>query len=62
MTRTKRFLAGGFIAAALAAGTATPALADSHATIVTPQDSHATVISPQDSHATSFGTDDSHAT
>lgn len=64
MTRTKRFLAGGFIAAALAAGVATPALADQHATGggATTQDQHATVITPQDAHATSVGTDDAHAT
>ncbi|WP_157863475.1 hypothetical protein [Streptomyces sp. Root431] len=32
MTRTKRFLAAAFLAASVAVGTTTPALADIHAT------------------------------
>ncbi|HEY9373003.1 hypothetical protein [Streptomyces sp.] len=34
MTRTKRLLVGAFIAAAVAVGTASPALADQHVTDV----------------------------
>ncbi|MEE1755770.1 hypothetical protein [Streptomyces sp. SP18CS02] len=43
MSATKRFLAGTFIAAALAAGTATPALADNHAPVAPQGDRRAPV-------------------
>ncbi|MER7954141.1 hypothetical protein [Streptomyces sp. NPDC096030] len=62
MSRTARFLAGAFIAAMVTAGTATPALADFHATGTGPQDFHATGTGPEDFHATSTGPQDSHAT
>ncbi|MEU8527445.1 MULTISPECIES: hypothetical protein [Streptomyces] len=42
MTRTKRFLACFFLAATVAAGTATPALADQHVTDV--DGIHVTVV------------------
>lgn len=61
MTRTKRFLAGAFIAAAVAAGTATPALADMHATGDTSTGT-ITSVGTDDMHATLVGTDDMHAT
>ncbi|MFE7328267.1 hypothetical protein ACFU8W_25470 [Streptomyces sp. NPDC057565] len=41
MTRTKKTLVAAAFAVALGLGSATPALADMHATVVTPQDSHA---------------------
>ncbi|MEU7022131.1 hypothetical protein ABZ990_15905 [Streptomyces sp. NPDC046203] len=45
MTRTKRLLAGIALAVAVAAGTATPALADMHAMTDTPTGNiHATVV------------------
>ncbi|WP_406429070.1 hypothetical protein [Streptomyces sp. NBC_01589] len=51
MTRTKKTLVAAAFAVALGLSSATPALADSHASVVTPQDSHASVATPQDSHA-----------
>ncbi|MFB6532203.1 hypothetical protein ACFVVP_18145 [Streptomyces sp. NPDC058128] len=73
MTRSKRFLAGAFLAVTIAATTASPALADMHATVVpSKNDMHATVVSstddmhatvaPSKTTATSVGTDDMHAT
>ncbi|MEU7035627.1 hypothetical protein ABZ958_18330 [Streptomyces sp. NPDC046237] len=62
MSRTQRLLAGAFAAAALAVGTATPALADFHATSTGPQDFHATSTTPEDFHATGAGPQDFHAT
>ncbi|MFE5109097.1 hypothetical protein [Streptomyces sp. NPDC056663] len=58
MTRTKKTLLAAAFAAALGLGSATPALADMHATGDTPvttQDMHATGDTPvttQDMHAT----------
>ncbi|WP_031072958.1 hypothetical protein [Streptomyces sp. NRRL S-118] len=50
MTRTKRLLAGAFIAAAVAAGTATPAMAAAPDDdwIVAPQGDNHTPVSPDD--------------
>ncbi|GAA1246300.1 MULTISPECIES: hypothetical protein [Streptomyces] len=59
MTHTKRILVTAAMVVGVAAGAATPALADQHSP-VPPQDSHATFVpldnhapvAPQDSHAT----------
>ncbi|MFE7239543.1 hypothetical protein [Streptomyces sp. NPDC057580] len=54
MTRTKKTLVASAFAVALGLGSATPALADMHATGDTPvttQDMHATVVTPQENHA-----------
>ncbi|MFI6059016.1 hypothetical protein [Streptomyces sp. NPDC051286] len=61
MTRTKKTLVAGAFAVALGLGAASPALADQHATVVTPQDAHATVVTPQNTHATVVTPQDSHA-
>ncbi|MFC9703391.1 hypothetical protein ACFTWD_22150 [Streptomyces sp. NPDC056943] len=42
MTRTKRFLAAAFLAAAVAVGTATPALANIHVTSTGTNNLHVT--------------------
>lgn len=47
MTRTKKTLVAAAFAVALGLSSATPALADSHASVVTPQDSHASVATPR---------------
>ncbi|WP_327369221.1 hypothetical protein [Streptomyces sp. NBC_01217] len=55
MNRTKKTLVTAAFAVALGLGSATPALADIHATGDTPvttDDVHATVVTPQDIHAT----------
>ncbi|MER7535991.1 hypothetical protein ABTX77_14555 [Streptomyces sp. NPDC097704] len=63
MTRSKRFLAGAFLAAAIAAGTASPALADMHATGGTSTDNlHVTSVTTDNIDITSVGTNDMHAT
>ncbi len=53
MTRTKKLFVTAAFVVATAAGAATPAMADSHASggDTTTQDSHASVVTPQDSHA-----------
>ncbi|MET9380175.1 hypothetical protein ABZY09_03595 [Streptomyces sp. NPDC002928] len=51
MTRTKKVLATVAIAVAAAVGASSPALADNHASVVTPQDNHASVVTPLDNHA-----------
>ncbi|MBH5335302.1 hypothetical protein IHE55_11060 [Streptomyces pactum] len=60
MTRPKKVLVTFAFAAAVAAGTAVPAMADHHATVTpadAPQDAHADsvalVFTPQDAHADS---------
>ncbi|MFF5333540.1 hypothetical protein [Streptomyces sp. NPDC013181] len=54
MTRTKKALVAAAFAAALGAAGASPALADTHATVVTPDgNTHATVVTPDgNTHAT----------
>ncbi|MEU4277594.1 hypothetical protein AB0F57_22175 [Streptomyces tanashiensis] len=63
MTRSKRFLAGTFLAAAIAAGTASPALANMHATGDTSTDNiHITSVDTGNIHITGDSTDNMHAT
>ncbi|MFD9614626.1 hypothetical protein ACFWWS_35210 [Streptomyces sp. NPDC059083] len=63
MTRSKRFLAGAVLAAAVAVGTASPALANMHATGGTPTNNlNVTSDTTDDLHATSVGTNNMHAT
>ncbi|MCX5311442.1 hypothetical protein [Streptomyces sp. NBC_00154] len=55
MIRTKKTLVAAAFAVALGLGSASPALADMHATGETPvttQDMHATSVTTQDMHAT----------
>ncbi|MFC9591370.1 hypothetical protein ACFTUC_16470 [Streptomyces sp. NPDC056944] len=63
MTRSKRFLAGAFLAAAVAVGTASPALANMHATGGTSTDNiHITGDSTDNIHITGGSTDNIHIT
>ncbi|MER7911928.1 hypothetical protein [Streptomyces sp. NPDC096068] len=53
MTRTKKFLAGAFLAAAITVGTTTPALANMHATSYpATKNPAATSVSTNNMHAT----------
>ncbi|MGW8353057.1 hypothetical protein [Streptomyces wedmorensis] len=53
MTRAKRFLAGAFLVAAVTAGTATPALANMHATSYPATENlQVTSVSTNNMHAT----------
>ncbi|MER7949180.1 hypothetical protein ABTY59_17505 [Streptomyces sp. NPDC096079] len=62
MTRSKRFLAGAFLAAAIAAGTASPALANMHATGGTPTTGVQVTVDSSDLQVASDSTDNMHAT
>ncbi|MFI8425546.1 hypothetical protein [Streptomyces sp. NPDC085479] len=62
MTRSKRFLAGAFLAAAITAGTASPALADLHITNEKTENIHITNEKTENIHITSDKTENIHIT
>ncbi|MFD8817606.1 hypothetical protein ACFV23_40515 [Streptomyces sp. NPDC059627] len=52
MTRTKKIVATAALVLGATAAAASPALAENHATVVTPAENHATVVTPAENHAT----------
>lgn len=62
MSNAKRLLATAALAAAVAVGVASPAMANMHATGDTPGNVHVTSDTTNDMHATSVTTNDMHAT
>ncbi|MGN5379120.1 hypothetical protein ACQ4WX_22485 [Streptomyces lasalocidi] len=52
MSRTKKILATAALVLGATAAAVSPALANTHATITTPDNTHATIVSPDNTHAT----------